>query len=65
MAQYTTEQYQQLCAMLAKGVTSLEVAGEKIQFRSLDEMMRIKNMMERNLGLAATPGARYPSYRRG
>ena len=65
MAQYTTEQYQQLVAMLAKGVTQIETAGEKVQFRSLDEMVRLKGMMERDLGLVATPGANYPTFRRG
>lgn len=65
MATFTTEQYQQLCSMLGKGVTSIEVAGEKVAFRSLDEMVRIKGMMERDLGLVATPGASYPSWRRG
>lgn len=65
MPTYTTEQYQQLVSMLAKGVRTAEIAGEKIQFASLDEMVRIKGMMERDLGLVATPGARYPMFRRG
>lgn len=65
MANYTTEQYQQLVGMLAKGVTRIEVAGEKVEFRSLDDMVRVKGMMERDLGLVATPGAQYPSFQRG
>ncbi|WP_397246180.1 phage head-tail joining protein [Paracoccus mutanolyticus] len=36
---YTVEQYQTLCRMIGKGVTSLEVNGEKVSFRSLAEML--------------------------
>lgn len=62
---YTLEQYQTLCAMIAKGVTSLEQNGEKIAFRSLDEMSRIRSEMEVALGMTSRSRVTYPVYRKG
>ena len=62
---FTTEQYETLCAMLAKGVTSMEVAGEKVTFRSLPEMMRLKSAMEADLGLTTRAKTVYPSFVKG
>lgn len=62
---YTIEQYQQLCGMIAKGVTSLEQNGEKVTFRSLDEMRRIRSEMESALGLNTRSRASYPVFRKG
>lgn len=64
MISYSIDQYRQLCDMIAKGVTSLEQNGEKVTFRSLDEMRRLKAEMERVLGLAARPQVHYPVYRK-
>lgn len=64
---YTVEEYQTLCKMIAKGVTTLEVNGERVTYRSLTEMLRIKAMMEADLGLAGTAGRtrqNYPAYRK-
>lgn len=65
---YTLEQYQTLCRMIGKGVTSLEVNGEKVSFRSLSEMLRLKGLMEAELGLGAASGrisrATYPVFRK-
>lgn len=65
MSAYTIEQYHQLCAMMAKGVTSLEQNGEKVTFRSLDEMRRIKSEMEQALGFGTKPRVHYPTFLRG
>ncbi|PTX38713.1 hypothetical protein IQ03_00573 [Gemmobacter caeni] len=68
MTSYTGEQYETLCQMIAKGVTSMDLGnGEKVQFRSLTEMLRIKSMMEAELGLNPKGRSRatYPVYRRG
>ena len=62
---YTLEQYQTLCAMIAKGVLSMEVNGEKVAFRSLAEMRQIRSEMERTLGLAVQPRNHYPIYTKG
>lgn len=65
MTVYTLEQYQQLCAMIAKGVTSLEQNGEKVAFRSLDEMRQIRAEMETALGLSTRSRVHYPAFRKG
>lgn len=64
MTAYTMEQYQTLCAMIAKGVTSIEVNGEKVTFRSLSEMRRIRTEMEAALGLNTRSQLTYPIYRK-
>ncbi|WP_199286432.1 phage head-tail joining protein [Pseudogemmobacter humi] len=65
MSTYTLDQYHTLCAMIAKGVTSLEQNGEKVTFRSLDEMRRIRSEMEAGLGLNARRRDHYPVFRKG
>lgn len=65
---FTVQQYDQLCAMMAKGVTALDLGnGEKVTFRSLDEMRRLKLMMEAELGLgqARQPRVHRPSFGKG
>lgn len=65
---YTLSDYQTLTRMIAKGVTSLEVNGEKVTYRSLAEMLRIKGLMEAELGLGAAAAgyskAIYPNFRK-
>lgn len=63
---FTLDQYQTLCGMIAKGVTSVKLGnGEELSFRSLDEMLRIKALMERSLGAAPHSGQHYPTYQKG
>lgn len=53
---------------VAKGVTSLEVNGEKVTYRSLDEILRTIAMLERQLRLGLggdLPSQNYPAFRRG
>jgi len=64
---YTIEGYQTLCMMIGKGVTSLEVNGERVTYRSLSDMLRIKALMEADLGLTGTAHRtrqQYPVYRK-
>lgn len=52
--------------MLAKGVTSVKLGnGEEISFRSLDEMLRIKALMERSFTPSVPTGQHYPTFRKG
>lgn len=64
MTGWTHEDYTTLCQMLGKGVTSLEVNGEKVTYRSLAEMKQIKAMMEGELGLNQRLRQRYPVFRK-
>lgn len=66
VSDFTQKDYQTLCGMIAKGVTSLKLGnGEEVSFRSLDEMLRTKALMERSLGMRSGSGQHYPSYRKG
>lgn len=66
MSAFTKEQYDTLCAMIAKGVTSLDLGnGEKVVYRGLDEMLRLKSVMEQGLGFSAPPRVHYPAFRKG
>lgn len=63
---YTPEQLAALKANIAKGVTSLEVNGEKVTFRSLDEMRRIAAMIEDELSpVPRRGGFHLPTFSRG
>lgn len=62
---YTPEQLSELKANIAKGVTSLEINGEKVTFRSLDEMRRIVKIMEEDMDIAPARGGFYlPTFSR-
>lgn len=68
MSAYTIEGYRTLCRMIEKGVTTLEVNGERVTYRSLSDMLRIKGMMEAELGLDVRAGRtrqHYPVFRKG
>ncbi len=63
---YTPEQLAALKDNIAKGVTSLEINGEKVTFRSLDEMRRIVKMIEEDLDIVPRRGGFYlPTFSRG
>lgn len=61
---YTAEQLAQLKANIARGVTSIEMNGEKVTFRSLDEMRQIVAMVEREVAPTASPGFYRPIFGR-
>lgn len=48
---YTVEQYNTLCGAIAQGVLRVEYGDKKVEYRSLNEMQRIKSLMETSLGL--------------
>lgn len=48
---YTNAQYAALCAAIAQGVTTVEMEGRRVTYRSLAEMDRIKAAMEAELGV--------------
>lgn len=62
---YTVEELAALKANMAKGVTSVEVNGEKVTFRSLDEMRRIVSMIEDELFPKPASGFHLPTFSRG
>ena len=43
---YTQEALTRLQAAIAKGAKSLQMGGERVDFRSLDEMLRLEKRMQ-------------------
>ena len=62
---YTAQHLAELKANIARGVTSLELNGEKVTFRSLDEMQRIVAMIERELDPLPASRLLLPTFSRG
>jgi hypothetical protein len=48
---YTIDQYNVLTEAIAQGALKVKYADKEVEYRSLDDMIRIKNMMETELGL--------------
>lgn len=49
--QFTIQQYQTLCSAIAQGVTSVKYGDKSVSYRSLPEMLRVKDLMEAALGI--------------
>ncbi|MDS9468204.1 hypothetical protein RGQ15_11565 [Paracoccus sp. MBLB3053] len=64
---YTAADLAELKANIAKGVTSIEVAGEKVQFRSLNEMLKLAAVIEAEIepGGQTRSGLHHPTFSRG
>ena len=65
---YTQEQYEKLKAAIAGGELSVRYADRSVQYRSIDEMVRILKLMEAVLfqDSAGTVGTRrYTSFSKG
>lgn len=56
MTTYTLAQYNALAAAIAEGATRVKYQDKEVEYRSLADMMKIKNMMEAELFPANNPG---------
>ncbi|MFO0387571.1 MAG: phage head-tail joining protein [Flavobacteriales bacterium] len=65
MASYTIDQVNTLEAAIAQGVLIVEYADKKIEYRSLDEMLRTLSIMKDALGLNKNSGRRYAVHSKG
>ncbi|MBW7838403.1 MAG: hypothetical protein H3C36_01935 [Chitinophagaceae bacterium] len=54
---FTIEQYNALNRSIAQGTLTVTYGDKTVEYRSLDEMLRIRNLMMAELGLAK-PGGR-------
>ena len=62
---FTQQQYDDLIAAIAEGVTTVMSNGRRVEYRSLSEMMKLKSVMEEELGAAGAGRRRhYVSFRR-
>jgi len=64
---YTTDQYQQLTAAIAQGALKVKYADKEVEYRSLAEMLRIKSLMEKDLGINSSASGRrvYAQFTKG
>lgn len=65
MPSWTQPQLDALESAIARGVTSVTYDGKKVEYRSLAEMLSIRDRMREALGLTAVSSTRYASFRRG
>lgn len=55
---YTQEQLTALEAAIATGTTRVEMAGRLVQYASLTEMLRLRDLLRAELGLAPPSAAK-------
>lgn len=48
---FTVEQYEELVSAIAEGVTSVSSNGRQVSYRNLTDMLKLKAVMEEQLGL--------------
>lgn len=53
MATYTQQQYDKLMEAIAQGVLEVKYANRSVTYRSLEDMLAIKDLMEQDLGIGA------------
>lgn len=62
---FTLYNYNKLCAAIATGATEVQFSDRKVIYRSLREMLQIKTIMEKSLGLNTKPSDIYPKTSKG
>lgn len=55
MATYTLTQYEAISAAIASGHTRVTYDGKTVEYRSLEEMVRIRNLIAAELGIGLQP----------
>lgn len=64
-ASFTLDNYNKLCAAIATGATEVQFSDRKVIYRSLKEMLQIKSIMEKSLGLSKSTSDIYPKTSKG
>lgn len=67
---FTQTQHDELEAAIGQGALKVKYSGagnsKEVEYRSLDEMIRILNLMKKDLGLVSTSsGRKYASFKKG
>jgi len=52
---FTQAQYDAMTAAISQGATRVKYADKEVEYRTLDEMIRIKGLMEGDLGINVSP----------
>jgi hypothetical protein len=62
---FTQQQYEDLVAAIAEGVSSVSSNGRQVAYRNLTDMLKLKSQMEEELGITGAGRRRqYVSFRR-
>jgi len=62
---YTLQQLQDLEAAIAEGVSSVSSNGRQVSYRNLSDMMKLRDLMAEELGVAGSGRTRkYVSFKR-
>lgn len=63
---FTQEAYTALCAAIGQGAARVKYEGKEVDFRSLNDMLRIKGLMEKSLfPNKKTTSRKYISFTKG
>lgn len=63
---YTIEQYNAITEAIATGSLTIKYADKEVTYRSLNDMIKIKGIIETELGIVPTQSRRkYASYSKG
>lgn len=65
MADFTQAQYDALNAAIANGTTQVKFGDRTVQYRSIDEMMRVRRLMARDLNIARPPNRTFATFQKG
>ena len=65
MATWTTDDLARIERAIADGVTSVQYTDRKVDYRSLDEMMQIRNLILKSLGFSNENRRVYASSSKG
>jgi hypothetical protein len=61
---YSQQQYQELMATIAEGVTSVSSLGRQVSYRNLTDLLKLKSQMEQELGIGGGRTRKYAKFRR-
>ena len=62
---FTQQQYDDLVAAIAEGVTTVSSNGRQVSYRNLTDMLKLKSVMEEELGVTGAGRQRkYISFQR-
>ena len=62
---YTMEMYQALVQAIAQGAREVWYGDKRVAYRTLDEMLRLKDLMEIELGLKKPNRRKYADFSKG
>lgn len=65
MSAFTQEQYNALVSAIAQGAREVWYGDKRVQYNSFDEMLRLKQLMEKELGLTTASSKSYGEYSKG